>query len=60
MEREKKLKAIKKELKAKQKKALKERDFDGYEKAKSENEIFEKIIKDNESLALAFEKLLNE
>jgi hypothetical protein len=58
MDKEKKLKAIKKELKARQKKALKDRDFDAYEKAKSESEIFEKIMKDNESLALAFEQLL--
>lgn len=60
MEKEKKLKAIKKELKARQKKALKERDFDSYEKAKSEKEIFEKIMKENESLALAFEQLLKD
>ena len=58
MDEKKKLKAIKKELKERQKKALKERDFDGYEKAKSENEIFEKILLENESLALAFEQLL--
>lgn len=51
MEKEKKVKAIRKELKARQKKALKERDFDAYEKAKSENEIFEKIIKENVDLA---------
>lgn len=58
MAKEKKLKAIRKELKARQTKALKERDFDAYEKAKSENEIFEKIMAENESLALAFEQLL--
>lgn len=60
MDKEKKLKAIRKELKARQKKALKDRDFDAYEKAKSENEIFEKIIKENESLSLAFEQLLKD
>lgn len=58
MEKEKKLKAIKKELKARQKKALKDRDFDAYEKAKNEKEVFEKIMSENESLALAFEQLL--
>lgn len=59
MDEKKKLKAIKKELKARQKKALKERDFDGYEKSKNENEVFEKIMTENKSLALAFEQLLN-
>ena len=58
MDEKKKLKAIKKELKARQKKALKERDFDAYEKAKNENEVFEKIMAENESLALAFEQFL--
>lgn len=58
MEKEKKLKAIRKELKARQKKALKERDFDGYEKAKSESEIFEKII--NENIELAFKTLFKD
>ena len=58
MKKEKKLKAIKKELKARQKKALKERDFDAYEKAKSESVIYDKLLIENESLALAFEQLL--
>lgn len=55
MKKENKLKAIKKELKARQNKALKDRDFDGYEKAKSESVIFEKII--NENIDLAFKTL---
>lgn len=58
MEKEKKLKAIRKELKARQKQALKERDFDAYEKAKSESVIFEKII--NENIDLAFKSLFKD
>ena len=58
MDEKKKLKAIKKELKARQKKALKERDFDGYEQAKSESKIFEKIIREN--IDLAFKTLFKD
>lgn len=58
MEREKKLKAIRKELKARQKKALKERDFDAYETAKSESVVYEKII--NENIERAFKTLFKD
>ena len=58
MDEKKKLKAIKKELKERQKKALKDRDFDGYEQAKSESVVYEKIIIEN--IDLAFKTLFKD